>query len=154
MIFRRKPKRIEPGEIQWDRYPRFTGAPPQVEYVTGTTDRITRDISYTLLDGRTSMVRVGFVFDWASVPFPLSVICPPRGTSRQHYGVAALWHDWLYRHGQIQGQTITQADADGVFLEIMLYLGVNAALARTMWTGVRIGGWYKWNKNRRKNSGG
>ena len=46
-------------------------------------------------------------------------------------------YDWQYCHLKIVGRTVTRAECDGLFLEIMLFFGVTGWLARTMWAAVR-----------------
>jgi hypothetical protein len=129
---------------------RFCGLPPCVEYVDGRQWRLHRDISYTIATGRfagaTSTVRAGFEFDWASVPAVLWPVLPPAGNGRNHYGIAALWHDWLMVHHAIGGYPCERRDADDLFREIMLYVGVSRWLARAMWLAVRAGSWAAWRK--------
>ncbi|MEI7437984.1 MAG: DUF1353 domain-containing protein [bacterium] len=86
-------------------------------------------------------MREGFVFDWASIPLAFTWYIPPAGDGKNCYGIAALFHDWLYCHRKIGGRAVTRAECDGLFLEIMLYVGVTGWLARTMWAAVRAGGW-------------
>ena len=98
-------------------------------------------VSYRTAAGELSTVREGFVFDWASIPLAFTWYIPPAGDGKNCYGIAALFHDWLYCHRKIGGRAVTRAECDGLFLEIMLYVGVTGWLARTMWAAVRAGGW-------------
>jgi hypothetical protein len=132
-----------------DNENRFSGLPMLVEYIDGRAWRLHRDVSYRCKDGRTSTVREGFVFDFASVPRFFWRIFPPAGDGRNLYGVAATWHDWLYRHGRIEGQFIRRKLADAVFLEIMLYIRVSPCVAKLMWAFVRVFGGSIWNQYRK-----
>ena len=123
---------------------RFTGLPVSVSYIDGRTWRLTHDASYRTVAGPVSTVQAGFEFDWASVPWWLWGICPPAGLQGQPYGLAAMWHDWLYRHHAINGVAIERKVADDLFLEIMLYVGVSRWRARVMWMAVRGFGWAAW----------
>lgn len=97
-------------------------------------------------------VPTGFVTDFSSVPrIPLAYLLV-GGKARR----AAVIHDWLYLgHGRpdgiIQGgeavfpdQTaLTRAECDAVFFEaVQLTHGTKDAWI--MWTGVRLGGWWRW----------
>ena len=123
---------------------RFTGLPVLTEYIDGRHWRLARSVRYVVQDGRLCTVREGFVFDWASIPRIFWHILPPAGVAGHPYGIAALVHDWLYRHGAIQGEPIDRLTADRVFLDIMLYVGVRPLIARTMYRAVRLGGWCGW----------
>jgi hypothetical protein len=127
---------------------RFTGLPVLTAYIDGDTWRLVRDVTYRVCEGphagKTLTMRSGFVFDWASTPSLLWFCLPKAGKKGNPYGIAALIHDWLYRHRAIAGQPITRAEADEVFLEVLRYLGVHNWFARMMWSGVRVGGWLFW----------
>ena len=118
--------------------------PLVVEFIDGKEWRVFRDISYRTDAGEISTVREGFVFDFASIPRLLWVRFPPAGDGKNLYGLAAAWHDWLYIHRKIGGRAITRKEADDLFLEIMLYLGVRPWIAHTMHRAVRAFGWTYW----------
>ena len=99
---------------------------------SGSTER--RDLAWDIHSPRR----------WASIPVAVTWYIPPAGDGKNCYGIAALFHDWLYCHRKIGGRTVTRAECDGLFLEIMLYVGVTGWLARTMWAAVRAGGWLPW----------
>lgn len=122
----------------------FSGGDLVFGYVDGREWIVPHDMSYCLLDGRVSTVRAGFHFDFASVPRVFWRLVPPAGLKRNPYGLAAVWHDWLYQHQAIGGRSITRAEADNVMLEIMFYIGVNGRLATTIYRAVRAGGWLPW----------
>lgn len=124
---------------------RFSWMPPQVEYIDGIEWKLLHDVAYRTYTGETCTVRKGFVFDWASIPRPMFWLYPPAGSSGNPYGIAALFHDWLYCHRKIGGREITRSQADDLFYEIMRYVGCRRTLAVTMWLAVRTGGWIPWN---------
>lgn len=124
---------------------RFTGLPLRVSYSDGRTWVVLRNVSYRTLAGPISTVRVGFAFDFASIPRLFWRLTPPAGKG---YGLAAVWHDWLYAHHEIAGKPIVRRQADDLFLEIMRYAGVSAWMARTMWLAVRSAGWWSWGKEK------
>ena len=123
---------------------RFAGLPLRVSYVDGRLWRLEADASYRIATGpaagQVSTVRAGFVFDWASIPRPFWVALPPAGTGGAHYGIAACWHDWYMVHHAVEGIPITRRQADDIFHEIMVYVGVSRWLARVMWIAVRAHG--------------
>jgi hypothetical protein len=117
-----------------------------VEYVDGVRWRMFHDAAYQLDDGRVSTVMRGFVHDFASIPPLLRGLAPSAGDGENRYGVAAIWHDWLYVYGSIEGQAVTRKDADDLFLEMMLALGVAEWRARTIYRAVRIFGARYWGR--------
>jgi hypothetical protein len=127
-----------------DASERFTGWPLTVAFIDGRRWRVHQDISYRTGAGEISTVRAGFVFDFASIPKILWPLIPPAGDGHKLYGIAAVWHDWLYKHRKIGGRAITRRDADALFLEIMLYLGVRPWLARAMCAAVCAVGFFAW----------
>lgn len=84
------------------------------------------------------VVPKGFEFDGASVPFPLTVLVPQ---SHSLYLAAAALHDWLYQN---ERDRLTREQADWIFREAMMVLGVNWVWAGLMWRAVRAGGWAVW----------
>jgi hypothetical protein len=155
----RPPSNLLPGDWMGvspslsDPLKRFRDWPILVEYIDGRRVRLARDIGYRIAGGRLagllSTVRAGFVFDWASVPRIFWRIFPPAGDGHNLYGVAALWHDWACAHRELGGAVCTRAEADALFLEIMLYVGVHPWIARLMYAAVRVGGWPLWNRRTR-----
>lgn len=83
----------------------------------------------------------GFITDFASVPRPLWSILPPYG----RHGKAAVIHDGLYKTKGLFGK-YTRKQCDRIFLTGMEVLNVQLLTRRTMYSGVRIWGWYEWNK--------
>ena len=73
----------------------------------------------------------GFRTDFASVPRIFWRIVPPVGL----YGKAAVVHDYLY-----DSRERSRADADKIFLEAMIVLGVPKLQRNLMYRAVRIGG--------------
>lgn len=76
-------------------------------------------------------VPAGATTDGASTPHLMWRLLPPFGD----YWMAALLHDWLYRHGDKP-----RAEADRIFLEAMTDLGVSWFKRTAIYLGVRIGG--------------
>ena len=96
--------------------------------------------------GMKIVVPAGFQTDLASVPRPLWPIFPPFG----RYRAAAVVHDYLYVEQAIDGMPINRSLADEVFVRGMMELNVGIATRRTMWAGVRAGGWWPWWRRARK----
>lgn len=88
----------------------------------------------------TITVPAGFVTNFHSSPRLLWSIFPP-----DDWAQAAVAHDHLYATG-----FVTRAQADAVHREMLLLLGAPAWRARTMWLGLRAGGWKSWRDYRAK----
>ena len=85
----------------------------------------------------------GFKTDFASVPWPASMLIPKDGD----YNQAAVVHDYLYSMlGKLPENeyTYSRDECDRIFLEAMGVLGVNKFKRRIMYRGVRIGGGFGW----------
>ncbi len=80
----------------------------------------------------------GFKTDFASIPRLLWWIFPPATGKHRR---AAVVHDYLYRY-----QELPRKQSDDAFLELMFNDGVNWFSRYIIYLGVRIGGWYAWNK--------
>ena len=62
---------------------------------------------------------------------------------------AAVGHDYLYAAGQWpDGRPVTRAEADEFLRLAIVAEGHSAALARSWWLGVRLGGWLPWKRYR------
>ena len=96
----------------------------------------------------------GFITDFASIPRGLWNLFPPTGP----YGKAAVVHDKLYQDREIFENVHKPAyfyehpcdrkEADNIFNEAMMVLGVGTWTRRIVYAGVRIGGWIAWDKHR------
>lgn len=91
--------------------------------------------------GRIVRVEVpcGFVTDLASIPRPLRAILNVNGKSRK----AAVLHDYLYCENKF-----SRSQCDDLFYQALIAEGMNKALARTYWLGVRSGGWLYFGKRK------
>jgi len=127
---------------------RFVGLPMAVEFIDGVNWRLNHAMSYHTEASETSTVKAGFVFDFASVPRWLAWLYPAAGDGESLYGLASLWHDWLYCHRKIGDRPITRKEADDLFYEIMRYLGVSWWTASRMYRAVRVFGWLPWGQRR------
>lgn len=110
----------------------------------GKTFRLLEPFRYRLgsLDSQNIItIPEGFETDFASVPQIFWNILPPWGK----YGKAAVLHDYLYKSGMFD-----RSRCDEIFLEAMEALNVSWIKRKTIYAGVRMGGWIAWN-NHRKN---
>lgn len=90
--------------------------------------------------GREIVVPAGFETDFASIPRFFHRLIPKNGL----YDKAAVIHDYLYSTGVVAKQ-----DADLVFFEAMLVLGVPSWKRNVMYLAVHWFGWMAWNNHRR-----
>lgn len=79
-------------------------------------------------EGTYFLVPHGFVTDFASVPRLAWSILPPHG----RYAKASVLHDNFYATGKVP-----RKEADRIFLEAMLVLGVNKRTAKLIYYAVR-----------------
>ena len=120
---------------------RFWQTTRDMEYCVGAPDSAVRVV-----------VPTGFETDFASVPRLLWPVLPPTGK----YTAAAVVHDWLYQHpwvvltGLVVTKILNRAECDGIFNEAMQVLSVGTWTRRTVYSGVRVGGWVTWRKYRAK----
>lgn len=80
-------------------------------------------------------VPVGFTTDFASTPPCIWPLFPPWGK----YGKAAVVHDYLY-----WVKLKTRKEADDIFREAMVILGVSRMKVFLMYWAVRLFGWIAW----------
>jgi hypothetical protein len=112
--------------------------PLELEYIDGRKWKVTQDFAYWLTDNVacTIVVPAGFVTDFASIPRLFWDVLPPTGK----YGKAAVIHDYLYvMGGKLPGfaYTFTKADADKIFYDAMIALGVPHVIAVIMYEAVK-----------------
>ena len=62
--------------------------------------------------------------------------------------LSAIVHDIIYRLGILDDRTFTRKEADVVMEEAMRAEKINAFYRYCIYLGIRIGGWYFWNKYR------
>lgn len=132
--------------------------PLRIEEIVGDNRRwrLLDDCPYHLhaLDGKEWVdVPAGFVTDFGSIPRPLWSLpgLSPFGKYRRAYAV----HDKLYvapvlRIGNLRVRVIDRDEADHILLEALEVLGANWLVRRTIWAGVRTGGWVAWNRHRQQ----
>ena len=114
--------------------------------------------------GEVYTVPAGFKTDGASIPRFLWRVCgTPLDVPRVY---AALVHDWLYSGGVPNAArlhdaaysgtpVVTRAEADALYRDLLIALGVSRVKVYTEWGALRLCGgshWYK-NKNTNKKEG-
>jgi hypothetical protein len=125
---------------------RFSG-PLVVGYVDGDQWMLDESLSYRTKAGEICTARKGFIFDFASIPWWLGWLYPKTGDGSP-YGIGSLFHDWLYCHRKIGGRTIERIEADNLFYEINVYVGVSRWTAGRMRRAVRAFGWIPWGQRK------
>src|SRR3990167_2021712 len=116
-----------------------------VTQISGGLWRTEREFDYFVVEENSKdkiTVPKSFLTDFASVPWPASMLIPKSGL----YNQAAVLHDFLYAT-----QTRSQKEADKIFLEAMKILGVNPIKRWLMYRAVRLWGFIPWDMHRRKN---
>jgi hypothetical protein len=90
---------------------------------------------------RSFIIPKGFKTDYASVPKVFWNILPPTGV----YTYAAVLHDYLYHTG-----IVSKEDADKLFYDVMLELGVSKVKAYGMYKAVDMFGFKAWNDHKKR----
>jgi hypothetical protein len=91
-------------------------------------------------------VDAGEMTDLASVPMIFRNVLDVNGRSRR----PAVLHDHVYRIGHTDaGVKLSRAQCDDLLYRALIAEGASAIVARTYWSGVRMGGWVPWNKYRK-----
>lgn len=107
-------------------------------------------LTYYPMAGEAITAQAGFLTDGASVPRLLWALYPPFGGE---YDRAAVIHDLLYRFAEHFAGTdhghISRGRADDLMLEMMQVDGFRPSGRRTVWSGVRVGGWVSWRRYRK-----
>lgn len=115
----------------------------KLETFTASRWRLLEDLVYLSACGYIFEIPKGFVCDLASIPRLLRFLFTVNGDHRE----AAILHDFLYdTEGLIDNQRFTREQCDGLFYEAMIISKVPKWKAWSMWAGVRLGGWVRWNK--------
>ena len=117
-------------------------------YVSPRYRRLTTDFRY--IDPVEGIItcKKGLEIDGASFGRAFSVFF-----GDQHdYDIPATPHDQLYKDNRVAGQYLTRNKCDKVFYRAMKYAGFSPVLAFVFYVGVRLGGWWKWWRNRRRDA--
>lgn len=116
---------------------------------------LTRDFIYD--DSEKDIVVVvpkGFRTDWNSVPGALWAYFAPW-----EYPEAGLVHDWLYAHPNAYRKpslkapifpypALSKAECDDVHRRILHLTGCRWTKRQIIWSGLRVGGGFAWQKHR------
>jgi hypothetical protein len=86
-----------------------------------------------------------FITDLTSIPRPVEWLIPRVGP----YMLAALGHDLLYQTGRFGKDRRGRLESDLWMYQRMIHDGTNPRRAYIIYKGLRVGGWYAWNKHRR-----
>ena len=97
---------------------------------------------YSFLLRQWIVIPIGFITDYASVPWPIVLFIKRRG----RHGTAAVIHDLLYRY-----QPCSRLLADLVMYERMAIDGVSFTKANIILLGLRLGGQFAWDWHTRRN---
>lgn len=89
--------------------------------------------------GERYLISMGFVTDGASIPAWLQWLCGSPWEAPRLY--AALVHDFLYSGGDPEA---TRADADDLFRDLQISLGVPRWKAYVEWAALRLFGGSHW----------
>ena len=111
----------------------------QTERLANGRRRLLRDLVVEV-DGEQYTVPVDTDTDFSTIPW--------FGRALVHWSkvdVAGVVHDWLYQTGYT-----SRAHADAVWRTVALAGDhhANAFQAWTAWAGLRVGGWYAWDRYR------
>lgn len=87
-------------------------------------------------------VPIGFVTDFASIPWFARVVIPKLGK----YTKAAVIHDYIYQAQSGKAYFCNRSGADHIFRDAMKDLGVVKWKRIVMWLAVRLFGWPAWRK--------
>ena len=96
--------------------------------------------------GETYAVPAGFVTDGASIPAWIQWLCGSPWEAPRLY--AALVHDFLYSGGDPEA---TRADADDIFRDLQISLGVPRWKAYVEWAALRLFGGSHWQGAKKEN---
>ena len=96
--------------------------------------------------GERYLISKGFVTDGASIPAWLQWLCGSPWEAPRLY--AALVHDFLYSGGDPEA---TRADADDLFRDLQISLGVPRWKAYVEWAALRLFGGSHWQGAKKEN---
>ena len=134
----------------------FNAIPLTVTQVSPTQWRIEREVTFHVGSPDSSDIIIvpdGFITDFASVPWPASMLIPLSG----RHNMAAVVHDFLYSLlGEVKSpnnmKKRSRAQCDAIFLEALRACGCNWIKSQIMYRAVRTFGFLPWNDHARKNN--
>ena len=130
-----------PGEVVEDARRSITFRVPDFTVVIGPKLALAHTFRLRYR-GEYYTVPEGFATDGASIPRPLWWLCgSPFDVPRLY---AAIVHDWLYSGGDREA---TRADADDLYRDLQIALGVARWKAYAEWAALRVFGGAHWYGN-------
>lgn len=125
-----------------------------VRYIDGRGWRVLEPFTFRLgePDGPEYVtVGIGFITDFASIPFFLKWLWPSPGGA---WDKPAVIHDCLYKartvmHMNGSSRIIDRGEADAIFEEAMTATSTRPTAKAAIYRGVRAGGWRAWSKYRK-----
>ena len=115
--------------------------------------KITKDFHYEL-NGIKYVIPKGFSFDGASVPKFLATFLSPVGVLL----LGGLIHDYAYKYAALKPAlqqssllVVDQKQADKIFRDINIEINGFYFLNYLAYWALRLGGWFAWNKHRKRN---
>ncbi len=102
---------------------------------------LVRDLIYLDWDGKKWVTPQYFVSDLSSIPFFLRFAVPKTGL-----GKAPILHDYLYRTPK---PYVSRKHADYLFYIGAVDEGMSKWKAKSLYYGLRSGGWLSWRKSRK-----
>ena len=119
---------------------RILSGPLRTERLPDGRRRLLRDFEIEV-DGKRFLIPAGTITDYSSVPWLFRWL-----VLWSKVDIAGVVHDWLYQTGDYP-----RREADAIWRKIA-NAGehrANWAQAWTGWTGLRLGGWWRWRKYRK-----
>lgn len=117
-------------------------------YISPRLRRLLHDFRYIDPVEGTITCKKGLEIDGAS----FGRIFSPLFGDQHDYDVPATPHDQLYEDNRVAGQYLTRQQCDRVFYRAMQYAGFSTLIAFVFYVGVRLGGWWPWWRNRRRDA--
>jgi hypothetical protein len=112
------------------------------------------DWYFTLPDGQQGLIKEGFIYDGASIPFFARPLLRALGILNRGGGI----HDYGYRFNHLrdwEGNKIYVGNGkqffDTLFREVGKYTSHLKGIAGTAWLAVKMFGKVSWNKHRKNN---
>lgn len=100
----------------------------------------TQDVTFMYGDSNAHIevfIESGFITDFATIPFPLSLIFPKEAL----YALPAAVHDKLY-----ESKKLSKIASDSIFYQAMKEAGVRGFTRSSFYIIVLLFGWLKWKK--------
>ncbi len=123
----------------------FQDLPILSESYDGHHQVLARAFTYVTSNGVALLVPVGTTTDGASVPQAFWDVLPPFGL----YWPATVLHDYLYRNADGLHSHMSRQDCDDLLLEAMISLQVGLVTRTTIYEGVRLGGSWSFEEDRK-----